>query len=115
MIYKHGNTSNYLYFIPCKTLYCLQSFINSFIMNLFLQITASTSFYAVLFLVPVEALLPLQQRAAVDGTSVKGLSRCRCLLGSGQRISEPCDGLRLLFDLPILHLKLPLQRVDGRL
>jgi hypothetical protein len=30
MIYKHGNTSNYLYFIPCKTLYCLQSFINSF-------------------------------------------------------------------------------------
>lgn len=66
MIYKHGNTSNYLYFIPCKTLYCLQSFINSFIMNLFLQITASTSFYAVLFLVPVEALLPLQQRAAVE-------------------------------------------------
>lgn len=37
-----------------------------FIMNLFIQINASTSFYAVLFLVPVEALLPLQQRAAVE-------------------------------------------------
>jgi len=47
MIYKHGNTSNYLYFIPCKTLYCLQSFINvnvayttgyviSFIVNFYL-------------------------------------------------------------------------------
>jgi hypothetical protein len=51
----------------------------------------------------------------LNGTSVKGLSRYRCLLGGSQRISKPGDGLRLLLDLPIFYFKLPLQRVDGGL
>ena len=37
------------------------------------------------------------------------------LLGSGQRISEPSNGLSLLLDLPVFHFKLPLQCVDGGL
>ena len=56
---------------------------------------------------------------------MESLGRCRCLLGSSQRISKPGDGLRLpvsythldvykrqlrlLLDLPVFHFKLPLQ------
>ena len=51
---------------------------------------------------------------------MEGLCRCRRLLGGNQGIRQPSDGLRLLLDLPVLHLKLTvfncklaLQRVDG--
>ena len=51
----------------------------------------------------------------LDCPRVKGLGRCRCLLGGGQCVSEPCNGLGLLLDLPVFHFKLPLQCVDGGL
>jgi len=46
---------------------------------------------------------------------MEGLGRCRHLLDSAQRIRQPSGGLCLLLDLPVLHLKLTLQRVDGGL
>ena len=46
---------------------------------------------------------------------VESLGCCRCLLGGGQRVSEPGNGLGLLLDLPVFDFKLPLQRVDGGL
>lgn len=44
----------------------------------------------------------------LDRPRMESLSRCRRLLGGNQ-------SLRQLFDLPIFHFKLPLQRVDGGL
>ena len=55
------------------------------------------------------------KKLLLDRPRVKSLGRCRRLLGSGQRISEPSNGLSLLLDLPVFHFKLPLQCVDGGL
>ena len=55
------------------------------------------------------------KKLLLDRSCVERLGRCRCLLGGGQRISEPGNSLGLLLDLPVFYFKLPLQRVDGGL
>ena len=44
----------------------------------------------------------------LDCPCMESLGRCRCLLCSGQRVSEPDNGLGLLLDLSVFHFKLPL-------
>ena len=55
------------------------------------------------------------KKLLLDRSCMERLGRCRCLLGGGQRISEPGNSLGLLLDLPVFYFKLPLQRVDGGL
>ena len=55
------------------------------------------------------------KKLLLDRSCMERLGRCRCLLGGGQRISEPGNSLGLLLDLPGFYFKLPLQRVDGGL
>ncbi|HIY06446.1 MAG TPA: hypothetical protein H9844_05135 [Candidatus Evtepia faecigallinarum] len=46
---------------------------------------------------------------------MKSLGRCCCLLNGGQCVSKPGNGLHLLFNLPVFHFKLSLQRVNSGL
>ena len=55
------------------------------------------------------------KKLLLDRSCMERLGRCRCLLGGGQRISEPGNSLGLLLDLPVFYFKLPLQRVDSGL